>query len=316
MGTLTLIGTAGSAAPDGLPGAASGGVGSARESLETSIADGVVFSLFTRRSTNAFRINVSDADLGTFFDHTLPTKVLIHGHNDDAAPGSAPDVMKTAFLSTLDCNVILVDYSSEDSANYFEDVAYIVRPVADAVAAVIRMCLLRGSDPDSIHVLGASMGAHIGALATSQMLAPRGWLTGLDVASPLYVNMPEQLRFNEDSAGFTEAYHTSIVMGMTDAVADLDVFVNCGLQPGCGLDVPLGLCSHCYANELYTYLIYNPTLMSATKCSSKWFYKLGLCGKNRKLVVGPQVDKNSRGSYFTDTAAPVAGTYVPACARM
>lgn len=103
----------------------------------------------------------------------------------------------------------------------------------------------RGVPLKNIHVVGHSLGGHVGGFAgaaVAKMVEDWiGRLTLLDPAGPLFEvpligPVEEANRASKNNAYFVDAIHTDAFFGMRTAIADTDFFVNGGasFQPGCG----------------------------------------------------------------------------------
>ena len=116
------------------------------------------------------------------------------------------------------------------------------------------------SDSSQVHLLGHSLGGHVMGVAGHRLQTQHGMrvgrITGLDVAGPLYKNMPRENKLDSSDASFVDVVHTNIDgVGIADSIGHVDYYSNGGLgrsQNGCqfrnGL-VPIVSCKCKYATR-------------------------------------------------------------------
>ncbi|KAE8745080.1 hypothetical protein FOCC_FOCC008255 [Frankliniella occidentalis] len=103
--------------------------------------DGIVFTLFTRKSSGPEQILLRDASSSlqqSTYDPKKKTKIITHGYSSNARPKSGSDLVKNAYLQAADVNVILVDWSAVDSHIYPLTVARSVPMAGAEIAELIK----------------------------------------------------------------------------------------------------------------------------------------------------------------------------------
>ncbi|KAJ1531453.1 hypothetical protein ONE63_000132 [Megalurothrips usitatus] len=269
---------------------AGGGV----RSSGVDVAIGIVtFNLFTRKNPSAVSLSVQDASSlrGSSFNSKRKTKFVIHGYNGNTKPGSGGDLVKDMFLKVADVNVILVDWSGVDPHIYPLDVTTTVPTVGAEVAALIEALVAEvGAREDDVHLIGHSLGAHIAGVAGSIALGPKGkgWITGLDPAGPMFEGADPANRLDETDARFVDAVHTDGgYLGIVQLVGHVDFFVDGGMHrhPDCGTDL-LGICSHCFAFEVYARAVGSRNSLVGTKCASQDNLRRGACAGGERNPLG------------------------------
>ncbi|GBO12640.1 Pancreatic lipase-related protein 2, partial [Araneus ventricosus] len=95
-----------------------------------------------------------------------------------------------------------------------------------------------GSRPESFHLIGHSLGAHIAGYA-GERLHKLGRISGLDPAGPFFRNVPEIVRLDPSDAVFVDVIHSNPApsvlrgFGSPEDSGDLDFFPGGGNPPGC-----------------------------------------------------------------------------------
>lgn len=168
------------------------------------------------------------------------TKFIIHGFLDHGDVDWIKD-MATALVTAEDVNVVIVDWRG-GSLPLYSQAAANTRLVGMEVARMVEGLRL---DPARVHIIGHSLGAHIGGYA-GERLPGLGRISGLDPAEPLFQGMPTEVRLDAGDARFVDVIHTDSKgfykggLGMEQAVGHVDFYPNGGkVQPGCSfLDFP------------------------------------------------------------------------------
>ncbi|XP_039281157.1 inactive pancreatic lipase-related protein 1-like isoform X2 [Nilaparvata lugens] len=123
------------------------------------------------------------------FNKSKETKIVVHGWLSKGYMRFSRDI-RIAYLQAQDCNVISVDWPS---MTLYTIARLSVGSVAEKLSQFLKFVINEvGVDPQTIHLLGHSLGAHICGIAGSSLhniTLPR--ITGLDPASPLFSSKPQ-----------------------------------------------------------------------------------------------------------------------------
>ncbi|KAF6121018.1 phospholipase A1 member A [Phyllostomus discolor] len=203
----------------------------------------VQFLLFTPSDPSCGKLVEESRDLqNSGFNATLGTKLLIHGFR---ALGTKPSWIEKfigALLRAADTNVIAVDWVYGSTAVYFSAVENVVK-LGLEISSFLSKLLVLGVSESSIHIIGVSLGAHVGGMVGHFYKGQLGRITGLDPAGPEYTRASLEERLDAGDALFVEAIHTDTDnLGIRIPVGHVDYFVNGGQdQPGCPTFIHAGL---------------------------------------------------------------------------
>lgn len=187
----------------------------------------------------ASRVIPSD-DFDQEFDPNLETKILIHGWLNSKDTDNF-QLMKENYLRKQDCNVLVVDWSKLSYGfNYLRAAGYVPELGAE-VGRFIGKIIEMGADPEQIHLIGHSLGAHVAGSAGSMifgMFKNRiARITGLDPALPSFDHFKEaNQRLDQTDAQFVDIIHTCAgTLGLFAPIGHVDFYPNGGTptQPGC-----------------------------------------------------------------------------------
>ncbi|XP_007942114.1 phospholipase A1 member A [Orycteropus afer afer] len=143
--------------------------------------------------------------------------------------------------------------------------------------------IVLGVSESSIHIIGVSLGAHVGGMVGHFYKGQLGRITGLDPAGPEYTRASLEERLDAGDALFVEAIHTDTDnLGIRIPVGHVDYFVNGGQdQPGCPTFIHAGysylICDHMRAVHLYISALENPCPLMAFPCASYKDFLAGQC---------------------------------------
>lgn len=267
--------------------------------------NGITFQVFTRQNPTEPELmdiyNLNKPKL-QYFDPRRPTKVINHGWRSD---GKGEEQIKSAFFATMDVNVILVNWTSIDSAYYpvsRSHVPHIAESVADLLDFLSEVYEVPAS---SLHLLGQSLGAHISGLAAKRLPPGTvGRITGLDPAGPMFFKNNPAERLDKSDAAFVDVIHTCAnILGFKDPIGHVDFFPNGGTcsQPGCLLSdlKTLGICSHNRAFDFMEESILKRDSFKAYPCN--WWKKPDRRDPSKAIIMGYDVPVSARGSYCLKT---------------
>lgn len=293
---------------------------------ETPAEINTSFKLYNKADKSGSVISVSK--IPRTFIRTIPTKVIIHGLNNNELSGWVVD-MKNTLLAHDNVNVIVVDWKA--TFPYEQAVANSLVVGAVTANLIKKLISSKGAKAVDFHLIGFSLGAHTAGYVGKRVKIGR--ITGLDAAGPFYEGTPKEVRLHKDDAEFVDVIHTNsmrllageIGFGILSAIGDVDYYPNGGKnQPGCDKidfstigqlianydDAADGLsCSHSTAYKYFTDSIKDKCLFNSFKCSSFEDLKKGRCSKcsvwkgcNR---MGYWASGNRQtGSLYLDTQLP------------
>lgn len=233
------------------------------------------------------------------FQHSRPTKFVVHGFIDSIHLGNWMQDMASQFLAQGDYNVVLVEWLFGSFDLYGQATAN-TRVVGAMIAELIDYLQnTTGARPEDMHIVGHSLGAHIAGYA-GERLRYLGRITGLDPAEPYFQNMDIVVRLDPSDALFVDIMHTDGAafysvktgLGMSQACGHVDYYVNGGHdQPGCAKSpvyhiLENGLiegvreavaCSHLRSYHLFTESINSACPFESFRCDSEEEFYKGNC---------------------------------------
>ncbi|XP_007181942.2 phospholipase A1 member A isoform X2 [Balaenoptera acutorostrata] len=207
----------------------------------------VQFLLFTPSDPRCGQLVEESSDIrNSGFNATLGTKLVIHGFRALGTKPSWIDKFIGALLQAADVNVIAVDWVYGSTGVYFSAVENVVK-LGLEISRFLSKLLALGVSESSIHIIGVSLGAHVGGMVGHFYKGQLGRITDLGIRIP---------------------------------VGHVDYFVNGGQdQPGCPTSISAGysylICDHMRAVHLYISALENSCPLMAFPCTS---YKVFLAG--------------------------------------
>lgn len=144
-----------------------------------------------------------------------------------------------------DVNVVVVDWAKGAGATYGVAVSN-VEVVGRQLGLILMDAIHMGVDPNDIHVVGFSLGAHVAGCA-AEMLKKHGLIvgriTGLDPASPFFRHhlfREKSRKLDASDARLVDVIHSDGSVDFADGfgllkpIGHIDFFPNGGRQqPGC-----------------------------------------------------------------------------------
>ncbi|XP_045468341.1 pancreatic triacylglycerol lipase-like [Harmonia axyridis] len=265
------------------------------------------FLLYTANQSDPRDVNLKMMKM----DMDSPTKILIHGW---FGTGNNEFIKKLAnqYHKKGKYNVIGLDWSKHSKKDYIRS-SCTTRDIGKAISKFV-LEMLEGDVTKlvNIHLIGHSLGAQVAAFAGKDMLDKTGRkigrITGLDAAAPLFefpLKAPEHLRLHSEDAEVVDGIHTNMgFFGFASAYGTADFFVDNGspVQPGCNRENFFEdlVCSHGRAVDLYQESIISRKLVGL-ECPNPFVYRIGLCSRGKRAVMGEESPRNVRGSYFLET---------------
>ncbi|XP_053420557.1 phospholipase A1 member A isoform X2 [Nycticebus coucang] len=243
----------------------------------------VRFLLFTPSDPSCGQLVEGSHELqNSGFNATLGTKLIIHGFRVLGTKPSWINRFVRAVLRAADANVIAVDWVYGSSGIYFSAVENVVE-LSLEISRFLRKLQALGVSESSIHIIGVSLGAHVGGMVGHFYKGQLGRITGLDPAGPEYTRASLEERLDAGDARFVEAIHTDTDnLGIRIPVGHVDYYVNGGQdQPGCPTFIYSGysflICDHMRAVHLYISALENSCPLMAFPCGSYKAFLAGQC---------------------------------------
>ncbi|KAF4804937.1 Phospholipase A1 member A [Turdus rufiventris] len=227
----------------------------------------VQFLLFTSSSPSCGELISADGGIkNCSFNSSLKTKIIIHGFRALGTKPSWIEGLIQAILHTSEVNVIAVDWVYGSTGAYPSAVENVTQ-LALTISQFISKLLALGVSETSIHIIGVSLGAHVGGLVGHFHGGRLGQITALDPAGPKYTRASPEERLDPGDALFVEAIHTDADnFGIRIPVGHIDYFVNGGKdQPGCPRFISAGLLEQAGVNmsklpqEVKVFLMTSPS---------------------------------------------------------
>lgn len=192
----------------------------------------IEFYLYTRRTQKKpEKLDVLDSEAFyyTHFNRANPTKIIIHGFGGGRNFSPSPD-LREAYFTKGDYNIIIVDYSSAVREPCLSQMEWGPRFGSLCVAQLVKYIANhpRGVPPDSLHLIGYSVGAHIAGLVANQLKPAEGKLgriTGLDPTIFFYATANSSRDLDRSDAHFVDILHTGAgILGQWSPSGWLTIF--------------------------------------------------------------------------------------------
>ncbi|XP_055845092.1 pancreatic triacylglycerol lipase [Episyrphus balteatus] len=281
---------------------------------ESSLAQSNIYYQRPLRLGNSKELEMLDVEK---LENKKDIKLIIHGYLGNRGHSAIVPV-RNAYLSQGTDNIFMADWERAAGYDYPTSRGLIVK-VAKRYSKILSEFMKKNEiDPNEVHLIGHSLGAHIVGNIGRYFNGSLGRITGLDPALPLFLpQSADGLR--PDDAKFVDVIHTDHpVFGDVMPRGKADFYPNYGRapQPGCTeADLrTLTSCSHYRAVQLYAESISIPRNFPAITCSlyDILFNYIGRCRTAATLsttvMMGEYVDKSALGQYFLFTnAAPPFG---------
>ncbi|KAL0963590.1 hypothetical protein UPYG_G00308310 [Umbra pygmaea] len=250
----------------------------------------VQYLLFTRKNIDCASL-FSEASLksNTYFNSSLPTKIIVHGYRALGTKPSWVKILAQALLQAQNANVVVVDwvYGASFAYNLVVDN---YKEVAVQISVFINQLKNHGCKLESFHFIGISLGAHVSGFIGTLFKGEIGRITGLDPAGPMFKGADIYDRLDPSDALFVEAIHTdSDYFGISIPVGHVDFFLNGGKdQIGCSRSrfpsilvyFPVYgyvICDHMRALHVYISALNGTCPLTGIPCSSYEDFLKGRC---------------------------------------
>ncbi|XP_014286809.1 lipase member I [Halyomorpha halys] len=229
--------------------------GALTKTINVSIDKNVNFYYYSRNNTDKpILLNISKP-IDPLLKENIhkPFKIVVHGYLH-AAKNTMPESMRKEILGFHDANVIEVDWSFFSRHPWYFEVAKRTDLIGLCISKLLDTLVKNGANPDEMHLIGHSLGAHIAGFAGQNCTTKIARITGLDPALPGFKDAQPLQRLNPTDAKFVDCIHTSGgSLGFMRPICDVDFYPNGGRnsQPGCYSVDPMGICSHLRAPKYF-----------------------------------------------------------------
>ncbi|XP_020818609.1 lipase member H [Drosophila serrata] len=230
-------------------------------------------------------------DLGmlknSHFNPKWPVRILIHGWAGTSTTCSNA-VIKDAYLSRGNYNVIILDWSRQAMDINYARVSKQLASIAGNVAKLLRFLHDNTGVPyEQIYLVGHSAGSHISGL-TGKMMKPYrlGAIFALDPAGLTQLSLGPEDRLTNDDALYVESIHTDLTLlgNPSTKLSQASFFVNWGLgQPHCPNATATEfdfVCDHYAAVFYFAESVRRPKSFAAVRCSSVQALRSATCRCN------------------------------------
>jgi len=286
----------------------------------------IKFFLWTRQNPSDYdTVELTEESLAnSHFDSRHPTIILAHGWNSHGQ-GFGGDLSE-AYLQVGEFNVFAIEWGDLETWANYPQAAIRTRAVGEHSANLVKILSDVGAF-NKIHVVGHSLGAHVGGFLAKKVqemgLGTLDRVTGLDPAEPLFDIAGPHDRIDKSDAKFVDIIHTNSGMlwngclSIKKSIGHVDIYPAGGShQPGCVEaciipdimcynitieDLIKGGCSHNRAIQYHKESITatGGAQFLAWHCHSWEDFQAGDCCDGEQVVMGQWIESRSpEGKYF------------------
>lgn len=202
----------------------------------------ISFYLYTKRTeTYPEFIDVLDDEAlyYTHFNPAYPSKIIIHGFGGGRNLSPSPNLRK-AYFTIGNYNIFIVDYGTAVKEPCVSQMDWAPRFASLCISQLIKYLARhpRGVQPNKLHLIGYSVGAHIAGLIANYLSEKDGKIeriTALDPTIFYFAGLNNSRDLDSSDAHFVDVLHTGAgVLGQWHSSGHADFYVNGGSrQPGC-----------------------------------------------------------------------------------
>lgn len=237
------------------------------------------------------------------FNPQRKTVIFLHGFTDNPYLISGQS-FALAYKLHGDYNILALDASKLIQMMYLRS-SVMVKYIGETLGVIVHDLVHKGVPVQNIHLVGHSLGAHIGGFAGKafQIIEPGKILpriTGMDPAGPCFFRSESDMRLDSGDAAFVDVIHTNIgVYGINKTIGHVDFYPNNGglRQPGCLESV----CSHNRVWQLWEESVNRPNAFIGVKCESGDQFQANGCKNNEKSPMGYATSSEVRGTFYLRT---------------
>ncbi|XP_064072101.1 probable phospholipase A1 magnifin isoform X2 [Vanessa tameamea] len=240
------------------------------------------------------------------FQSQRETVIYTFGFNG-VPTGPSVERIINAYLNKT--NILLLNWEEEAAIGILGPISYAVTAIPNAKRVGVQFANTlitlsnNGLDLSNVHLVGFSLGAQLFGY-TGDEVKKQGKIikriTCLDASGPLYDGIISLPGVDASAAEYVYSIHTNPGgLGTTEAVATVDIWVNCGnrVQPGCEAS---DLCSHDLSWKYFAEAIDRPAAFQARYASDCDEWMQGK-GTNQTIHLGDHIDTEARGNYYLRT---------------
>ncbi|XP_054161495.1 pancreatic lipase-related protein 2-like [Oppia nitens] len=240
-----------------------------------------------------------------------PIVFVIHGYGNSGRSKELVQLKDSLqFFGQIE-TVVMVDWEKGAELITYDKAATNTQVVGRQVAYFVEtLRKSRGLDPQTVHLIGFSLGAHVSGYAAKYSKSQYNWtfgrISGLDPAQPKFEGYPGS-HLTKDDAIFVDVIHTSSghfeavgELGFIGPIGDIDFYPNNGKhQPRCALQLD-PTCNH-YSSIFY----YEASLSGVDQCQCT-AYK---CNNWDELIKNKCNKKDASRMGFYSITKPGRGVY-------
>uniref|UniRef100_A0A8C4R968 Lipase, member Ia n=1 Tax=Eptatretus burgeri TaxID=7764 RepID=A0A8C4R968_EPTBU len=246
----------------------------------------LLYNIMTGLCGQLLELNVSSEDLTKFgLNKSSPVTFIVHGYRPTGSKSVwLDDLVEQIMKVEPKAKVIVVDWNrGAATLNYYKAADNALK-----TGEIIGKLMLRlrdfGVPPKNMHVIGASLGAHIAGIAGRSLNGTLGRISALDAARKHFTGEEaKSRRLSKECALFVDAYHGDTnKFGIEEPIGHIDYYLSGGEdQPGCPNTLlktkEYFICDHQRSSFYYISSLSRRCKPQAFPCESYSAYKQGLC---------------------------------------
>ncbi|KAG5898204.1 hypothetical protein JTB14_005584 [Gonioctena quinquepunctata] len=271
----------------------------------SDVKSDVSFTLFNRANPNGWKIDAFSG-LRKHLLRDKKIKCLTHGWLSSGKSDMCR-ITKESYLNNTDFNVIVMDWSPISENTFYPIPMRATYEIANYYAELLNYLIDEiGINPQDIHLIGHSLGAHISGFAGRKVVnGTIGRITALDPALPGFdQGFVEGRRISATDAEFVDVIHTcGGYLGYKAPIGLVDIYPNRGgpPQPGCSILAMIEACSHGRSWQLFQSSISSKKDLMARKCPSFASIEQEKICDGEAIPIGEKTPRHARGIYYMKT---------------
>ncbi|XP_045473931.1 uncharacterized protein LOC123680192 [Harmonia axyridis] len=275
------------------------------DTIIEKIEEKVKFQLFNELYPEGKYINTTEDIKSSDITKDQPVIFITHGWLSGGREDMCTTI-KDRYLSLRKVNVFIVHWDVIALSYLYMLVVKKLQLIADYYADfLMKVIALNSLDPQNIHLIGHSLGAHLSGLVGKKLASNGmkvGRITGLDPALPGYQDYFGFEKLAKWDAKFVDIIHTcGGSLGMMEPLGHVDFYPNGGSfpMPGCEGFWSQKQCSHSRSWQYFAESINHPFV--AVKCVSFDAFQTGRCSQDY-IELGNNISTKARGSFYFSTS--------------